>query len=107
MRVDALGVWHRLQQRRLAAEVKGGDRRLCDRQLWRQAAAAAAEAVALAAAVEADGYSGDGQRWRRRNKQRQQSRCVFVCACASRLQKYGYLAYCLLRAATSKATTVQ
>ncbi len=53
------------------AEFKGGDRRLCDRQLRQQAAVAVAVAAALVAAVEADGYGGDGQLWRRRNEQRQ------------------------------------
>ncbi len=64
-------MWCRLQRRRLAAEIKGGDGRLCDRQLWQQAAVAVAVAAALAAAVETDGYGGDGQLWRRRNEQRQ------------------------------------
>ncbi len=76
-RAGALGVWRRLQRQRLVAEVKGGDRRLCDRRLWQQTAAAVAVAAALAAAVEAEGYGGDGRLWRRRNEQRQQSRCVF------------------------------
>ncbi len=67
-----------LQRRRLAAEVKGGNRRLCDRRLWQQAAEAVAGLAALAAAVEADGYGSDGRLWRRRNKQRQQSRWGFV-----------------------------
>jgi hypothetical protein len=91
-----LGVWCCLQRQQLAAEVKGGNSRLCNRRLWRQAAAAVAVAAALAAAVEADGYGGDGRLWRRRNKQRQQSQCVFVCVCASCLQKI-WLASCLLR----------
>jgi hypothetical protein len=49
-------VWRCLQRQRLAAEVNGGDRRLCDRRLWQQAAAAVAASAALATAVEADGY---------------------------------------------------
>ncbi len=88
-RAGALGVWRHLQRQRLAAEVKGGNRRLCDRRLWRQAAAAVAAAAALAAAVEAEGYGGDGRLWRRRIEQRQQSQCVFFCVCASHLKKYG------------------
>jgi hypothetical protein len=61
MRAGVLGVWHCLQRRRLAEEVKGGDRWLCNRLLWQQAASAVAAAGALAVAVEAEGYGGDGR----------------------------------------------
>jgi hypothetical protein len=81
MRAGALGVWHCLQRQQLAGEVKGSNRRLCDRRLWQQVAAAVVAAAALAKAVEVDSYGGDGRLWRRRNEQRQQSRCVFLCLC--------------------------